>query len=239
MLRRETTVVAIASIALLCSGLSFAAPVSDAPRGMSARQLAQIRSVPADRRVQQVVREGRLPSFARHNKTFLALPARADRTDYLHRLSPNLVEFFISPGFHHLYTRVGDSSFSRIQGLSQSQWYPGSSERIGVLVSLSDREMTKLKGYLEQSVARPSQMLGPFNYGGGVPPSRSNCTSYITNARIGDNNECLADLLGVGRSGFPQGFIRSLMQSRSDRVKAVVVHNPNGTFTENYHFNLN
>ena len=239
MLRRQSTALGIMGISLLLSSLSLAAPVSDASRGLSARQLARIRTVPADRRVQQVVRESRLPSFARHNKTFVALPATANRTDYLQRLSPNMVEFFISPGFHHLYTRIGDTTFSRITGLSQGRWYPGSSERIGVLVSLSNTEMSALKGYLEGAVAHPRRVLGPFNYGGGVPPNRSNCTSYITNARVGENNECLADLLGVNRSGYPQGFIRSLMRSRSDKVKAVVVHNPSGNFGENYHFNLN
>jgi len=188
-------------------------------------------------RLRTLVQSNRLPTFQKHGKTYFATKNSTPMNQYT-ALSNNVVEFFISPGFHHLYTRIGDQTYSRIGGLSRSSYYRGSSERIGVLVELKSHEMERLKSYLDRAEANPGQVLGPFNYNGGRPPNMSNCTSYITNAPIGRNGESLGRVCGVGESGFPQGFLGSLMRSNNERVKAVVVHNPSGTFSENYRFNL-
>jgi len=197
-----------------------------------------------EERIRSFVQANGLPSFSKQGRVWFATRSGANMSNgaqsYLGQLSqPNMVEFFVSPGFHHLYTRIGDKTYSRIIGLSESSWYASSSERVGVLAQLSDSEMGRLKSYVASACRNPDAVIGPFNYGGGRPPQASNCTSWVTYAKIGDRGETLAQLLGVYESGFPQGFLRSLIGSRSDRIKAVVVHNPRSDFNEQYQPNLN
>ena len=94
--------------------------------------------------------------------------------------------------------------------------------------------MSNLNKFLDSAVANPSKVIGKFNHNGGRPPHASNCTDYITTAKIGERGESLARVLGVWESGMPQSFLRSLMRSGNDRVKAIVVQNPNGDFNERY-----
>lgn len=104
-----------------------------------------------------------------------------------------------------------------------------------MLCELTDREMGNLNGFLQRAVANPRQVIGEFRYGGGRPPTASNCTSYVTTAKVGERGESLARLLGVYESGMPQAFLRSLISRGNSRVKAVVVHNPAGnSFDQNY-----
>jgi hypothetical protein len=222
---------------------TIAMPCQDNACRLAANEAQQIRSVPVDQRIAKFVRDNQLPSFTKNGKLFFATnQQRASfaqgKNGYLAQLSPNLVEFFITPGFHHLYTRVGDNTYSRISGLSESSYYTSSSERIGVIAHLTDTEMGRLKTYIDEACRNPMQKLGPFNYGGGRPPQASNCTSWITNAQIGDRGETLARLLGVWESGMPQSFLGSLMSSSSNRVKAIVVHNPTRDFNPSYELNL-
>ncbi len=198
--------------------------------------------------VKQFVQNNRLKSFTKHGKPFVGVKGVSDMKQYTKLGNKNVVEFFVRPGFHHLYTRVPGKAqtgsgteqwvFSRIGGLSRSTYSPSSSEQIGVLVELNDKEMGNLNKYLDKARANPSKELGPFVYAGGRPPKASNCTSYITCAPIGERGETLARVLGVGESGMPQSFLRSLMSRGNDRVKAIMVHNPpGGEFTERYDMN--
>ncbi len=209
---------------------------------LTPQESQRIRAVAPGQRIDGFVRENRLQTFNKNGRLHFATNGQTNFTNgaasYLGQLSPNLVEFFVSPGFHHLYTRIGDKTYSRISGLSESGFYTSSSERIGVLVQLSNTEMGRLKQYVDGACRDPQRALGPFNYGGGRPPQASNCTSWITWAPIGDRGETLARLLGVYESGFPQGFLGSLMRSSSDRVKAVVVHNPKREFNASYQLDL-
>ena len=150
-------------------------------------------------------------------------------------------------GFHHLYARVPKAGsngklqqhvYSRITGLSRSSWYKSTSQQVSVICELSDREMGNLNKFLDRAVANPREVIGKFVYAGGRPPSASNCTSYITTAKVGERGESLARLLGVYESGMPQGFLRSLISRGNSRVKAVVVHNPTGgNFDQNFDMN--
>ena len=198
--------------------------------------------------VKQFVSQNRLKSFTKHGKPIIGLKGMNDYGQYLKMGNKNVVEFFVRSGFHHLYTRVPGKApdgaadkqwvFSRITGLSRTEWRQSSSEQVSVLVELSDKEMGNRNKYLERARENPSKMLGKFVYAGGRPPNASNCTSYISCAPIGERGESLARVLGVYESGMPQSFLRSLMNSGNDRVKAVVVHNPTGNdFNERYDLN--
>jgi hypothetical protein len=242
MKRYSTLNVFVAAIVGLTVSLggtwARAVPCQDVSCALSQTQNNEIRATRPDQRIRSFVQKNNLPSFTQHGKMVFATNAQTDSGKYLGQLSPNLVEFFITPGFHHLYTRVGDKTYSRISGLGESSWYKSSSERIGVLVHLTDSEMGRLKTYVDQARTDPDRTIGKFIYGGGRPPSASNCTSWITWASIGDRGETLARILGVYESGMPQGFIGSLMRSSSDRVKAIVVHNPKENFGNSYSFDL-
>jgi hypothetical protein len=239
---RRLTFFALVPVLILALAPRAQAACEDGLCRLTAQEQQRIRATPAAQRLQSFVRENQLASFTKNGKLHFATRGQTNFTtgasSYLGQLSPNLVEFFVSPGFHHLYTRIGDKTYSRISGLSESGFYTSSSERIGVLVQLSDSEMGRLKQYVNGACQNPSRALGPFNYGGGRPPQASNCTSWITWAPIGDRGETLARLLGVYESGFPQGFLGSLMRSSSDRVKAVVVHNPRNDFNPSYELDL-
>jgi len=241
-MRSPQLVALSAALAILAHGaLALATPCQDVNCALPAQETARIRAIPVDQRIQSFVRDNNLPSFTKGGKLYFAtrnVNTSSAANGYTSQLSPNLVEFFVSPGFHHLYTRVGDKTYSRITGLSESTYYGSSSERIGVIAQFTDSEMTRLKTYIDSACRNPSQVLGPFVYGGGVPPRASNCTSWITNAKIGDRGETLARLLGVWESGMPQSFLSSMMSNGSSRVKAVVVHNPAGQFGPDYQLNL-
>jgi hypothetical protein len=187
--------------------------------------------------LQTLIQQNGLKSFTKNGKMFFAKPGSTAKADYT-KLGKNVVEFFVRPGFHHLYTRIGGDVYSRISGLSKSSYYPSSSQQIGVLVELKDAEMRKLQTFLDSARANPRQVIGPFVYAGGQPPRASNCTSYITYAKIGERGETLGKVCGTYPSGFPQGFLSSLMRSSSDRVKAIVVHNPKGEFKADYKLDL-
>ena len=196
-------------------------------------------------RIEGFIRQNQLHTFTKHGKKFVGAK-RGTNMDGYKNLGQNMVEFFVRPGFHHLYTRVPSKGttgqlenhvYSRISGLSKSSWYPSSSEQISVLCELTDKEMGNLNGFLTRATANPRQVIGEFRYGGGRPPTASNCTDYITTAKIGERGESLARILGVYESGMPQSFLRSLISRGNSRVKAVVVHNPSGNFDQNYDMN--
>ncbi|MCK5798073.1 MAG: hypothetical protein KAI47_12850 [Deltaproteobacteria bacterium] len=184
-----------------------------------------------------LIQEHGLTSFTKNGKLYFATKANKVMPDYT-KLGKNVVEFFITPGFHHLYTRVGEDVYSRIGGLTKSTYRDSSSEKIGVLVELKPAEMQKLLNFVTRAHANPSAVIGSFSYNGGRPPEKSNCTSYITYAEVGDRGQTLGAVCGTFPSGFPQGFLSSMMRSSSDRIKAVVVHNPTSTFNSSYALNL-
>lgn len=196
-------------------------------------------------RLNTFVQQNRCQTFVKHGKKFIGVQRNANMDGYKN-LGKNTVEFFVRSGFHHLYARVPKPGangqlqqhvYSRITGLSRSSWYKSSSQQVSVICQLSDREMGNLNKFLDRAVANPREVIGKFVYAGGRPPSASNCTDYITTAKVGERGESLARILGVYESGMPQGFLRSLISRGNDRVKAVVVHNPAGNFDQNFDMN--
>jgi len=226
---------------------------SAAPRGLRRQDTARPHTTQTTQQqngfrqqLNQFIRQNQLKCFTKQGKQYVGIKNNTNMDNYLKMGQKNVVEFFVRPGFHHLYTRVPKPGadgkmeqhvYSRISGLSRSKWYGGSGERVSVLCQLSDKEMSNLNKFLDSAVANPSQVIGKFVYAGGRPPRASNCTDYITTAKIGERGESLARVLGVWESGMPQSFLRSLMRSGNDRVKAIVVQNPNGEFNERYDLN--
>lgn len=208
-------------------------------RGAATQKQQQRGAVDAnlDAKLSSFIQQNGLKSFTKGGKTYFATTRTTPTPDYT-ALGKNVVEFFVSPGFHHLYTRVGNDVYSRIGGLSKSDYRDTGSQKIGVLVELKPSEMANLNDFLARAHANPSQVLGPFNYNGGAPPLKSNCTSYITYAKVGERGETLGRVCGVWPSGMPQSFLGSLIGSNDKRIKAVVVHNPTGEFNTNYKLDL-
>ncbi len=236
-----------AALLLLVAVRAAAAPCQDRFCGVSDQINVQIKSLSPERRIQDFIRANNLKSFtsARGVPVF-ATPGRlfsggvwnavtgglsSGARDYLTQLSPNLVEFSVG-SFHHLFTRVGERSYDNISSLSDERWRgPSSGDRLSVLVHLTDSEMGRLRQWIDRAVRDHDGTLGRFCFGGGNPnapgPSkRSNCTSWITYAKVGDRGETLGELVGLGNYGEPYSWVKGLASRGNNRVKAVVVHKP-------------
>ena len=244
-MRRNTQYSLIVFTIALMLGSSIDANAQNRLRGMFSRnqrgQQARVNRGQQQgfkQRLNQFVQTNRLKTFTKNGKPVIAMKNKTQVNNQYLKLGKNVIEFFVRPGFHHLYMRVpypGQDGkvqhkvFSRISGLDVSSWYGSTSERVSVLAELSDKQLTNLRKYLDKAKANPLQVLGRFEYNGGRPPHASNCTSYVTNAKIGENGETLARVLGVYESGMPQGFLNSLMSRGNSQVKAMVVTNPSGS----------
>lgn len=237
----------------------FAAPASDKLPGVAARSHARLRNQPVRDRLQSLARQWRLPQVRLPNgKALVSIESRSHAVAqgtvehaYLSKLSPNVVEFSVSPRYHHLYVRLGAQSFDNWPGanygrpahISVRNWgtAAAATDRVAVLVQLTTSEMGRMKTWIDNGVNRPLECLGMFSYGGGDPRASgsskaSNCTSWMSYAPIGDNGETLGELAGVGRSNEPNSFINSLVQRGNDRVHGVAVFNPTVPAGENYDF---
>ena len=236
-----------------------AGPCQDRFCGIDDSTHAQVKATAPDQRVRDFIRSNNLPSFtgARGVPVF-AVPKSlyssssgygygsptysAGEKQYLTVLSPNLVEFAVSS--HHLHTRVGDRDYDNISSLSDNAWRGPSSysgDRLGVLVQLTDNEMTRLRQWIDRARQDHDGVLGRFNFNGGDPntpgPSKaSNCTSWVTCARVGDRGESIGQLAGVGNAAEPYSWVKGLARYGSNRIKGVVVHGPDETkpFNQSY-----
>lgn len=235
----------------LLPSLSALAEVIDAHRSNTARQNRIIRATPLAQRLRKVIREEGLPSYEAHGRVHFGLPASADHNNYLSQLSPNLVELSMPRESIHLYTRIGDKMYSRMEKLDETHWRGGSSERIGALVYLKDAEMSRLKDYLDRALVDSRSVLGSYwGWGGGRLPG-SNCTSYLLDAPIGKFGKRFGDILGIWpwynpaahvkrrlQWRLPNELLTAMIESDSPRIKAIVVHNPEGTLDRNYDLDL-
>ena len=103
------------------------ADCSDASCQASPAENARLRSTPAAERIRRFVCGNNLPCVTRGGRPVFATHASPSlASGYLAQLSPGLVEFFLPRGGHHLFTRIGDSTYSRLGGLSEEPWRPGS-----------------------------------------------------------------------------------------------------------------
>jgi|GEM_PF-3298042 hypothetical protein len=228
------------------------AEVVDAHRGNSAAMNQRIRATPIKRRLQRLAKKAGLPHYVEHGRLHLAVHPRVKTADYLSLLSPNIVELSMPKQESiHLYTRIGDKTYSRDVELSESDWKRANSERVSVLVRLSDGEMAGLKAHLDKALIDPEATLGCYSGWGGGLISGSNCTSYLVDSPVGRGGKSFAQTLGVWslwnplsqlrkqwESRIPNEFINAVIRSASSRVEAVVVHNPEGEFKAGYDLNL-
>ncbi len=245
---------------LILARVALAAPCQDRFCGIDDGTHARTKAIAPDQRVRDFIRSNNLKSFtsARGVPVF-AIPKAlystssgygygaptysAGEKQYLTVLSPNLVEFAVSS--HHLHTRVGERDYDNISSLSDNAWRGPSSysgDRLGVLVQLSDSEMTRLRTWIDRARQDHDGVLGRFNFNGGDPNygtganKQSNCTSWVTCARVGDRGESLGQLVGIGASAEPYSWVKGLARYGNNRVKGVVVHGPDESksFNQSY-----
>ncbi len=239
---------------------ALAGPCQDRFCGIDDATHSRVKATAPEQRIASFIQSNNLPTFrsARGVPVF-AVPKRlfsanngysygaATYSDgekaYLTQLSPNLVEFAVSS--HHLHTRVGERDYDNISSLSDNAWRGPSSysgDRLGVIVQLTDSEMGRLRGWIDSARANHDGVLGRFNYNGGDPnygtgsSKQSNCTSWVTCARVGDRGESIGQLMGYGNAAEPYSWVKGLARSGSSRVKAVVVHGPDESkaFNQSY-----
>jgi hypothetical protein len=238
----------VLGLLLALGARSWAAPCQDRFCGLDDPGHARVKATAPEQRVRDFISTNRLSSFAtQRGVPVFAVPKRMGSTSngwgnvsysdgeksYLTQFSPNLVEF--SVGGHHLHTRVGDRDYDNISSLSDNAWrgpstYSG--DRLSVLVHLTDTEMGRLRSWIDRARQDHDGTLGRFNFNGGDPTygsgssKQSNCTSWVTCARIGDRGESLGQLVGLGNGAEPYSWVKGLASRGNSRVKAVVVHGP-------------
>jgi hypothetical protein len=209
-------------LSVLSMSTALAAPRAPRSRGRN-ECVAQIK---------QFIQQNNLPSHERNGVLYFALNKSGFqmKEDYLRACGPNTVEFFKEPRhgtYHHLYTRVGETTWSRIWGLGKSSWRQPS-QALGVLVEFSPGEMQRLNAFMEHNNRSPNSPhrygnIGDFNVGGGGG-NTTHCTNYLSRAKIGDHGESLPQVLGQWGTGIAPSWISSLMRSGNARVLGVVVH---------------
>jgi hypothetical protein len=165
---------------------------------------------------------------------YFAVPPNASASAYVQTCGKQVIEFWKSPRhgtYHHLYTRLGDTNWSRIWSLSSSRWRVPDSG-VGVLATLDAGTTERTQKFLEEnqrhpnSASNPHGTIGSFNVsgGGGGPNGVSHCTNYWECSRVGPAGESLPQVLGQRWTGVAPGWIRSLMRSGSPGVVAVAVY---------------
>lgn len=249
MSRRTLLTISLGSLLLLVAQVGLAAPCQDRLCGIDDATHSRVKATAPEQRVRDFIRSNNLPTFTgSRGVPVFAVPKTlystgsgygygtptysAGEKQYLTQLSPNLVEFAVSS--HHLHTRVGDRDYDNISSLSDNAWRGPSSysgDRLGVLVQLTDSEMTRLRSWIDRARQDHQGVLGSFNFNGGDPNSpgpnkQSNCTSWVTCARVGDRGETIGQLMGLGNGAEPYSWVKGLARYGSNRVKGVVVHGP-------------
>jgi hypothetical protein len=258
MSRRPLFQLGLGFLLLFAARVGLAAPCQDRFCGIDDATHTRVKTTAPDQRVREFIRSNNLPTFATtRGVPVFAVPKRlyssssgygqsatysAGEKQYLTVFSPNLVEFAVSS--HHLHTRVGDRDYDNIWSLSDNAWRGPSSysgDRLGVLVQLSDSEMTRLRQWIDRARQDHEGVLGRFNFNGGdpntpAPNKASNCTSWVTCARVGDRGETIGQLMGLGNGGEPYSWVKGLARYGGSRVKGVVVHGPDEqkSFNQSY-----
>ncbi len=167
------------------------------------------------------------------NVLYLAVPSEA-KDSYLKACGQNVIEFWKEPKhgtYHHLYTRLGGTNWSRIWSLSGHDWYVPSTG-VGVLSALEPSVADRTREFLKENSRNPTSgsnrygTIGEFNVsgGGGGANGKTHCTNYWECAKVGDNGETMPKLHGMWGTGIAPGWISSLMRSSSPRVFAVAVY---------------
>jgi hypothetical protein len=239
-------------------GAAQAKPCQDRACGIKQTTYFKVKAVAPEQRISGFIQKNNLPSFSLRGIPVFAMPKglfssnqsysyssspkySKGEKEYLTQLSPNIVEFAVSS--HHLNTRVGDGNYDNISSLTAGKWrgpsYSG--DRLGVLVHLSDSEMGRLRNWIDRAVKDHDGTLGTFEFNGGdprtpAPNKKSNCTSWVTCAPIGDHGETLGQLTGLGNYAEPYSWVKGLANYGNTRIKGIVVHAPDETkpFNQTY-----
>lgn len=219
------------TLALLC-----AASPAEARRRTRSRK-ARVTRVQKQQQQQLADKLKALPgstSFVRGGKLHVAVKDGQACNTQLMGL-PNTVEFFAKKGYMHLFVRVKDQTFDRHTGVKKVAWdtfnYKGK-EHSGVLLQLPKPLYDKLVKHLEAAHTDPKGTVGTFLMDGGKFPQQSNCTSWVTLAKMGDKK--LVEALGIPRDAkgigdanptrHPQSWINALID-HSPFTKAVIMRN--------------
>lgn len=203
------------------------------------RRAQSVRATPSNRRPTQLSEQLRqLPGashFTRDERLHIALKSGNPANKALMRL-PNTVEFFVKKGYGHLFVRVKGVTFDRHTSVKATPWdkfEKRNTEQSGVLLQLPRPLYKQFVKHLSAAKKDPSGTVGSFIYEGGTFPQNSNCTSWVTLAKMGDKK--LIEALGIprGASGIssgknptrhPQSWVNALID-HSPYTQAVIIRN--------------
>jgi hypothetical protein len=237
--RSLRTIIVGLILALLC-----APTLADAKRRTRRTRKARVTRVQKQQQQQLQDKLKALPGathFVRGGKLHVAVKDGEACNTKLMGL-PNTVEFFAKKGYMHLFVRVKDQTYDRHTNVKKVQWDKFSYKKIeqsGVLLQLPKATYDKLVAHLEAANTDSKGTVGTFTMEGGKFPQQSNCTSWVTLAKLGDKK--VIEALGVPREAkgigdanptrHPQSLINALID-HSPFTKAVIMRNHDKTSAE-------
>lgn len=228
--------------ALLSFILTLAvAASSQAEPSAPSRRARATRTTP---KVQLQERLQQLPGathFTRGGKLHVAITSGGAADKALQR-QPHTIEFFARKGYMHLFTRVKGVVFDRhttVNATRLKDSHNKDREHSGVLLELPVPLYKQLIKHIAKAKKDPTGTVGSFLMDGGKFPAQSNCTSWVSLARMGDQK--LVEALGIPRgtpgisdanlTRHPQSWINALID-HSPYAKAVIMRNHEKTSAE-------
>lgn len=222
---------------LALGSLAHAAPETTTPR-------PRARRTPINTQIPLRDRLCQLPGathFVRSGKLHVAVKSgEASHNELLRQ--PNTVEFFVKKGYMHLFVRVKGVNFDRHTTVKATPWEKFSYkdiEQSGVLLELPKDLYKQFVKHLSAAKCNPQGTVGSFTMEGGKYPEQSNCTSWVTLAKMGDKK--LVEALGIPRDAkgigdanptrHPQSWINALID-HSPYTQAVIMRNHEKTSAE-------
>lgn len=238
MMQRRTPIALLALALVFALGsIAQAAPESTTPR-------PRVRRTPINMQIPLKDRLCALPgstNFMRNGKLHVAVKSgEASHNELLRQ--PNTVEFFVKKGYMHLFVRVKGVNFDRHTTVKATPWEKfgyKDIEQSGVLLELPKDLYKQFVKHLSAAKRKPQETVGTFTMEGGKFPEQSNCTSWVTLAKMGDKR--LVEALGIPRDAkgigdanptrHPQSWVNALID-HSPFTKAVIMRNHEKTSAE-------
>jgi hypothetical protein len=164
--------------------------------------------------------------------------------DYLRMIGRDTISFPLSEHAGHLYVRFGNKSFDYMDPLDMHNYEKPNSYRLEPVIQLTRGEEQKLAQYFRNATDNSQKTLGDFEYDGTYNTRGSlknnkcrgraghNCTTWISTAPIGPDQQKLLELVGgtvkqdIGANpGWWSGFLNT--KAKKSRVPFSVFFSAN------------